>query len=53
VPLSSFAVDNEETGECDLYVFNLGAPNDQPIILGTMFFQNFVAYFENDYTNLV
>jgi hypothetical protein len=53
VPLSSFAVDNEETGECDLYVFNLGAPNDQPIILGTMFFQNFVAYFENDYTNMV
>ena len=52
VPLSSFAIDNLEEGTCDLHIQNLGLPSDQSTILGSMFLQNFVAYFENDYSTM-
>ena len=52
VSLASFAVDNLEDGTCNLYIQNLGYPSDQPVIFGSLFLQNFVAYFENDYETM-
>jgi hypothetical protein len=49
IPLASFAVDNHTDDTCTLYVQNLGTDDDEPIVLGTMFMQNFIAYYENDY----
>ena len=48
VSLSSFAIDNLVDGTCDLHIQDLGMPSDQPTIFGSMFLQNFIAYFEND-----
>ena len=48
VTLSNFAVDTED-GKCNIYVQNLGTPPDSNVILGSMFMQQFVAYYETDY----
>jgi hypothetical protein len=52
LPVSSFAVDNAQ-GSCDLYIANVNATESYPnrVILGSMFFSQFTAYYETDYTN--
>jgi len=48
VPLATFAVDNQHDGNCEIMIQDLGkdSKGNDPIILGSMFLQNFILYTE-------
>jgi hypothetical protein len=51
VPLGAFAIETSKA-QCRLYIQQLNStvnPNSEAIILGTMFLQQFDAYFEYNY----
>ena len=49
MPIGTFAVQNTATGLCDFMVTQLDY-NDDSVLLGGMFFQEFYGYFQNDYS---
>lgn len=49
VPLATFAVDLG--GVCELYIQNIGSDNSQPLVLGTMFIQQFRLYVETNFNS--
>lgn len=51
VPLAAFAFDNTTDSTCTVYIQNLNTTIGTPVVLGTMFLSQYVAYFENDYSD--
>jgi hypothetical protein len=46
--MSAFRFNNEVDGTCEVYIQNLGTDMDSPVVLGSMFLSQYIAYFEND-----